>query len=272
MISLCRSLILILVCLPAAAAAAPLSVFVSIPPQRYLLQRIAGDHVDIGVMLTPGQSPETFDPSARQMQRLAGAGLYFLAGVPFEANWAKSLANAYTALRLVPCCGDLDPARMVDPHYWTSPANAMNMAESMYAGLAAADPANAGTYHVNLDRLLSDLKVLDAYIRERLKQRRTSVFITAHAAWGWFARQYGLQEEALERNGREIGPRGLTRLLDIARREQIHTVFVQQQYRTPVVTTLARQLDADLVSLDPLAGDYLGNMRSVADKMAKALQ
>jgi len=265
-------LLLILICLPAGAAAAPLSVFVSIPPQHYLLQRIAGDAVHISVMLEPGQSPETFDPSAQQMQALAGARLYFLAGVPFETGRVKTLARAYPDLRLVPCCGNLDPAHMVDPHYWTSPVNAMNMAETMYDALAAADPANAGTYHFNLDGLLSDLKSLDAYIRGRLQQRRTSVFITAHAAWGWFAQRYGLQEEALERNGREIGPRGMARLLEIARREQLHTVFVQDQFRTPVVTRLARQLDARLVRLDPLASDYIANMRGVADKMAEALQ
>jgi zinc transport system substrate-binding protein len=255
-----------------AAAQAPLSAFVSVPPQKFLLQRVGGGHVRVSVMLTPGQAPETFDPSARQIQRLAGAKVYFLAGVPFETAWVDTMEQAYPELRIVHCCGDLAPEQMVDPHYWTSPENAIHMAQTMYETLAGMDPDREGVYKSNLDRLTADLKQLDAYIRTKLLQRRTDVFITAHAAWGWFAQSYGLEEVALEKNGREIGPRGLAQIMEIARRERIHTVFVQDQFKTPVVGTLAKRLNARLVTLDPLAEDYIGNMRSVADKLAKAQQ
>jgi len=266
---------LLLLCLlgaGSASAQAPLSAFVSVPPQKYLLQRIGGGHVKVSVMLSPGQAPETFDPSARQIQRLAGAKVYFLAGVPFETAWADTMEQAYPELRIVPCCGDLTPGQMVDPHYWTSPENAIRMAQTMYETLAGLEPEREGEYKFNLDRLTADLKQLDAYIRTKLLQRRTDVFITAHAAWGWFAQSYGLEEVAMEKNGREIGPRGLAQIVEIARRERIHTLFVQNQFKTPVAGTLAKRLNARLVTLDPLAEDYIGNMRSVADKLAKALQ
>ena len=269
------SILLLCMLATSAAARAPVPVFVSIPPQAYLLRRIGGDHIRVTVMLAPGQAPETFDPTPHQIRELAGARLYFLAGVPFETAWKDVLKKANPDLEVVPCCGygdDFGPADSPDPHYWTSPENAMHMAQTMCEHLLLADPPGRDYYQANLDGLLFDLKKLDDYIRNKLLRRRTNVFITAHAAWGWLAQAYGLEEMALEKNGREIGPRGLAALLQVARREDIHTVFVQAQFHTPAAEALARQINAKLVDLDPLAGDYIGNMTVVADRIAEALQ
>jgi zinc transport system substrate-binding protein len=258
-----------------AADRAPVDVFVSLPPQAYLLKCVGGDRVRVTVMLAPGQAPETFDPTPHQVRELAGARLYFLAGVPFETAWKEVLKKANPELEVVPCCGqdnEYGPVAGPDPHYWTSPVNAMHMAQTMFDYLVQADSQGRADYQANLDRLLADLRELDAYIRHKFQHRRTDVFITAHAAWGWLAQTYGLKEMALEKNGREIGPRGLATLLQVARREDIHTVFVQKQFRTPVAESLARQLDAELVNLDPLAEDYIENMTRVADRIAEALQ
>lgn len=270
-----RTLAFLLLCLPVSiSGAATIDAFVSVPPQRYLLQRVGGERVRVQVLLVPGQAPETFDPSARQMEQLAAAKLYFLAGVPFEHNWVGAMNKANPDLIVVPCCGVAagDTAPGPDPHYWTSPANAMAMAQAMYTHLVAVDPARRAVYQANLDSLQADVQALDGYIRQRLAKRRINVFITAHASWGWFARDYGLTELAMEKGGREVGPRGLAELLARARREKIHTLFVQDQYRTPVVRTLAQQLDAELAGLDPLAEDYLDNLRRTADRIAGALQ
>lgn len=269
-----RVLCFLLLCLPVAAGAQTLHAFVSVPPQKYLLQRVGGEYVRVRVMLAPGQAPETFDPSARQMEQLAGSRLYFLAGVPFERNWVAALARTGTGLEVVPCCGVAAgaPAPGPDPHYWNSPANAMDLARTMYERLARAEPERSAEFRANLDGLLADLGDLDAWIRQRLAQRRIDVFITAHASWGWFARDYGLTELAMEKGGREIGARGLAALLARARRENIHTLFVQEQYRTPVVANLAQQMDAEMVALDPLAEDYIANLRRTADRIARALE
>jgi len=267
----------LLLCLLATSAVAqvPVSVFVSVPPQAYLLRRIGGEHIKVSVMLAPGQAPETFDPTPRQVRELAGARLYFLAGVPFEGAWKETLKKANPDLEVVPCCSgddDAGPLDSPDPHYWTSPVNAMHLARTMYEHLVQVDPQGQAVYRANLENLLGDLQELDNYIRNKLLQRRTDVFITAHAAWGWLAQTYGLEEMSLEKNGREIGPRGLAALLQVARREKIHTVFVQAQFHTPVVDALARQINAKLVNLDPLAGDYIANMTTVADRIAEAVQ
>jgi zinc transport system substrate-binding protein len=255
-----------------AAGAAPLQVFVSVPPQRYLVERIGGEHVSVDVLLTPGQTPETFDPSLRQLQRLAAAQLYFLAGVPFESARLKSLPDSHPQLRIIPCCKEIAPAPGLDPHVWTSPARAGQLAGVILQALSEADPQRRGEYAANHARLAADLAALDDYARRRFVERRTGVFITEHAAWGYLARDYGLREVSLERNGREIGPRGLAELMTLARREGIRTLFVQPQQRSPLAQTLAERLSARIRELDPLAEDYLDNMHRVIDRIAEALQ
>jgi len=225
-------------------------------------------------MLSAGQAPETFDPSMRQLETLAPVRLYFLIGVPFESAWRETLRYVYPDMKFVSCCDERSRAgeRELDPHVWTSPRKARDLARRILRALVQADPDRRREYTANHARLDDVLAGLDDYARQRFSGRRTDVFITAHSAWGHLANDYGLRELSLERNGREIGARGLVQLVATARREGIHTLFVQPQHRSPVVQTLAHEIDADMVVLDPLAGDYAANMKTVIDRIAEALQ
>lgn len=268
--------LLLLLCPLAGPAAepAPLQVLVSIPPQRYLVERIGGEHVRVRVMLAAGQAPETFDPSMRKLETLEQVRLYFLIGVPFETVWRQTLRDIYPGMAIVPCCAELlaPDEQGLDPHVWTSPRKAREIADLIMRVLIEVDPLRRHEYAANHARLDARLAALDDYARRSFSERRTDVFITAHSAWGHLAHDYGLREVSLESNGREIGPRGLAQLVTTARDEGIHTLFVQPNHRSPVVRTLAHEIDADVVALDPLAGDYPANMKKVIDSIAEALQ
>lgn len=267
------SLFCFLSALPATAET-PLRVFVSIPPQQYLVERIGGDFVEVRVLLATGQTPETFDPSMRQLKSLADSDVYFLIGVPFESSWKDTLERTYPGLRVIDCCEEIQQAdeRGLDPHIWTSPLKAAKLAGRIFRVLAEEDPDRRSEYAANHEQLLGELSRLNTRARQKFSIRRTDYFITAHASWGHMAREYGLKEVSMEKNGREIGPRGMTGLLQIARREGIRTIFVQPQYRSPVVRTLAGEIGADVKTLDPLVEDYISNMETVIERIAEALQ
>jgi len=267
--------VVILVVLPVSAEVKTrLQVFVSVPPQRWLVERIGGESVEVFVMLSAGQTPETFDPSLRQVKALADAQVYFLVGVPFESSLKDTLERNYPGLRVIDCCDAIlkEEERKLDPHVWTSPTRVAELAGLVFHVLREENPAGRAEYADSYERLLEDLSELDDRARRRLAGRRTDYFITAHASWGYMARDYGLKEVSIERNGREIGPKGMIRLLDIARREALDTVFVQPQFRSTVVRTLAEAIGADIQILDPLAEDYLANMNLVIERLAGALR
>lgn len=268
-----RYLLLLLLCYSLTAHAGPsgrLDVFVSIPPQKFLVERIGGQRVHVNVMLQPGQSPETYDPDPKQLVLLSGAQIYFRIGVPFEHHWMDTMLAQNRSMQVVDCQGAMVSRH--DPHIWTDPANVKVMAGLIRDALVKRDPAGAVFYRDNYRLLAADLDRLDRRIGVLLARRRTDYFIVSHDAWSYYARHYGLKQLALESRGREVGPRGMSELVDIARREGIHTIFIQKQHPARMAYTLAHELGARVITIDPLAEDYISNLYHVSTLIAEALR
>jgi len=255
-------------------------VFVSIPPQKQFVEKIGGNFVHVEVLLPPGESPETFSPSPKMLVSLSRARLYFQIGVPFEKNLLGAIQSLNHDIKIVMCCDHIinlhqhlpDEDEHYDLHIWSSPVNIMKVAHDIKEALSLIDPAHAEDYTSNYLSYMTELTSLDTEIKQRLLDRRTNYFIVSHAAWGNFANQYGLQQIAMEKNNKESGPKSLLNIIRIARSENINTLFVQEQYKTPSVYSLARELSARIVELDPLAEDYLTNMARISASIADALR
>lgn len=261
----------------AASAAGALEVYVSIPPQKYLVEQIGGEHVKARALMAPGQVPETFSPTPRQLAALARADVYFRVNAPLEKNWLASIRAANEALRIVACCEGLPGGAGAgeqpgDFHLWTDPNHARRMAKRIEQTLAELDPARASIYAANFQRLQTTLEALDRFIRESLAPRRTSHFIVAHPAWGHYAKAYGLTQLAVESTSGHVGPGALGHLITMAKREGLRTVFAQEDMDPTIVQSLANEIDAELISLNPLAEDYVNNLKETTIKIAKALQ
>jgi zinc transport system substrate-binding protein len=256
---------------PLAPASPALQVFVSIPPQKFFVERIGGDRVEVSVMLEPGHVPETYEPPPRKIAALQSARLCLLMNVPFEKVWTGALPEQGAAFSVV----DTGPpggesAEHFDPHAWVAPEDAKRIARIVHEALRDADPVGAAAYSTAHDRLLGELNALEEDIRAMLDRPRTPYFIISHASLGRFAEAYGLEQIALEEGGKEAGPRRLAEIIRIARRENIGTVFVQRQYHSGAARTLARELSAEIVEIDPLAEDYLAGMRAIARAISDA--
>ena len=266
----------------AASASAPLGVFVSILPQKYFVQSVGGAQVAVSVMVGPGQSPETYAPTPRQMAALSGARLYFSIGVPFEDSWMKRVLAANPALRQVPMQRGVAPLPLVgpggalggtDPHVWTSPARVKIMAANIRDALIEADPAHRSEFESNYSAFLAELDVLDQQVREILAPARgRGPFMVFHPAWGYFAKDYGLRQIPIEAEGKEPGARSLARVIDLGRREGVKVIFVQTQFSRRTAQTVAAAIGARVVAVDPLAENYPQNLLRVARAFAAALK
>ena len=267
-----------------------INVFVSIAPQRDFVEQVGGDRVAVHVMVGPGQSPELFEPTPRQMARLAGAELYFSIGMPFEASWLPAVRRNNPDLKIVPCCADLaklagdghgghehaghghggDDSGM-DPHVWTDPNNVIAIAGQIAEALAAHDAAHARDYR-RAERAFSEkLRALDSLITARTATLKNRVLIVAHPSWGYFAERYGLSQRSIEQDGKEIQGRSLAELIEFARQRNIRAVFTQPQFNDRAARAIAAEIGATVYELDPLADGYIENMRVVTDKIARGL-
>lgn len=330
-------------------------IVVSVEPQRYFVEQIGHDLVDVSVMVRTGASPATYEPSPRQLTELSGAQAYFSIGVPFEAAWLPRIRSANSAMRIVHTDQGIKKSPMaahdhhaeeghhedghhekghyehgedahhdeghheeglhehgqaahheeahheeghyehgedahheedghggrgesehviLDPHIWTSPALAKTIARNTAEGLAAIAPEHAATFQANLKAFLKDIDSLDAEIRQTLKpvphDKRT--FLVFHPSWGYFARDFDLNQIPIEAEGKEPGPKALMRIIRQGRKLGADVVFVQPQFSDKSARVIASELNAKVIALDPLAEDWAENLLHAASIFKEALR
>jgi zinc transport system substrate-binding protein len=167
---------------------------------------------------------------------------------------------------------DRKPQGLLDPHVWTSPFLVKQQAATVRDALIALAPDQRARFERGYTRFAADLDALDAAIRRALAGKTERRFMVFHPAWGYFASTYGLRQIPIEVEGKEPGPQALARIIDAARRDQVRIVFVQSQFSRTAAVAVARAIGGEVVQIDPLAEDFLGNTRTVAQALAKAMR
>lgn len=298
---------IILLTLPGIGfAGQKLSVFVSIAPQKYFVQKIGKQYVSVQVMVQAGANPATFEPKPRQMADLSKTQVYFAIGVPFEDIWLERIAAANASMRVVrtdqgitrmPMAvhhhhdeaehhpgssehhghGDDPPqagpnSRGLDPHIWLSPPLVKIQIRSILSSLKAVDPVHQDAYESNYRRFVAEIDRLDERLRQTFADRQGLRFITFHPAWGYFAHAYGIEQVPIEIEGKAPKPAQLQQLIRHARKADIKVVFVQPQFSIKSAHLVATEIGGQVAFADPLAEDWAANLEAVADKFKAALK
>jgi zinc transport system substrate-binding protein len=269
------------------------AVFVSIPPQKYFLQQIGAQRVDVQVMVQTGASPATYEPKPRQMAAISGAHIYFAIGVPFEKTWLKKIAAANPDLQVVHTDHGIPKIPMatnqvksdhhsekdhhdhhgqLDPHIWLSPKLVMTQARTILKALIEIDPEHRAVYEANTKRFVSKLADLDADLKKKFADKQGLQFMVFHPSWGYFARSYGLQQVPVEIEGKNPKPAQLKTLIEHAKKKKINIIFVQPQFSSRSAERVAKEIGGQVIFADPLASDWSRNLREVAAKFKTALR
>ena len=256
--------------------AEPNLVFVSIAPQKFFVERIGGNEVRVEVMLNPGESPATFNPNPKKISHLASAKLYFSIGVPFEKVWIPRIKNRQPKLKIIPLNKYTTPSidrhqDEVDPHIWLSPPLAKIMVDQIESALSRQRPEKSAFFKKNYHALIRDIDKLDQEIRQVLAKRKKHTFMVFHPAWTHFAETYGLKQISIEHHGKEPGPRALQEIIKAGKKQNIKIIFVQKQFGLPVAKKIAKMIDATVQEMDPLAENYIDNMRNTAQAISGAI-
>lgn len=253
------------------------TLYVSILPIRSLVKEIVDEDFRIEVLVPPGASPETFEPTPRQFIGLNEAQLVFNVGLlEFETalldkieDRTKIVDLSRGIVRIEGSCAHAgrngsDHAHGVDPHVWTSPRALQRMAENAYEAIHARWPDSA-KYTANHARLQEELRQLDLRTAEKIARSGIRYFIIYHPALTYYARDYGLRQEAVEADGKEPSAKRLTALIRQARKDDIGRILYQSQFPVSVVETIARDIGAECAEIDPLREDAIANIDSITD-------
>jgi len=292
-----------------------LQVFVSILPQKYFVERITGDKIDVKVLVKPGESPATYNPTPQQMKGLTEAQIYFRIGVPFEQAWLSKIQNNNQELKIIDTRQNIelmemdnfaeisqeylkqnegkflktevDPhyyehnkfdfkydstAVVMDPHIWLSPELVKIQTETIYRALIELDSENAPFYQSNLAHFHHDLDKLSVEIETALASIKNRRFLVFHPSWGYFARQFNLKQIPIEIHGKTPGMKMITDIILFSKLENLEVIFVQEQFSTHEAEAIAEVLNARVIKIDPLAENYLNNMRNIAHTFKEQLE
>lgn len=271
-------------------------VVTSIEPLSFFVKKVGGQHVDVKVMVPPGANPHTYEPTPSQMVTLGEAGLFVKAGsgIEFELDWMKKFRDLNPRMVICNASEGFVPLSMpshdsshdhghshghshghgghADPHFWLSPKNGVLAAANVEKVLASIDPSNAAEYRKNRKALESALETLSAEISETLADMKNRAFMVFHPAWGYFADEFDLRQIAIERDGKERTPQSLSEVIREAKKRGIRVVFVSPAFSALQAETIAREIGGVTAVADPLSGDYIENLRSVANAFAESMQ
>ena len=249
-------------------------LYVSILPLRSLVQGIVGDDFDIEVLVPPGASPETFEPTPRQFVGLNKARMVFNVGlIDFETmllakveDQAK-VVDLSRGIELITGTGSHGShghthTHGIDPHVWTSPRALQKMAENAYEAIREAYPDSV-KYETNYRLLQQELKALDERTAARIAASDVEYFIIYHPALTYYARDYGLRQIAIEADGKEPSAKQLTQLIRQAREDGVRRILYQSQFPASAVEVIARDIDAEYAEVDPLREDVIANIEEI---------
>ncbi len=255
-------------------AAEQIRVTVTILPQAYFVERLAGPRAKVNVLIPKGASPETYEPTPQQLVALSESRLYIKVGapgLPFEEEHLKTAAGRNPKMRIINMTEGM-AYREGDPHVWTSLVAARLAARHIAAALTVCAPASGEEFQKNLRGLLADIDSLDGEIRRAIGRMQGAAFMVYHPAWGYFAAEYGLVQLAVEEEGKPVNAAHIRRMVDLARAKGIRSLIVQKGFDAKSARAIAREIGGEVVEADPLERDWLRGMKRFAALLTTAVR
>lgn len=247
------------------------TVTVTISPYKYFVDQIAKGKVDVNVMVSNGNNPETYEPYAQQMMELSKSALYLKVGsIGFEQTWMKKLQDNAPDMKVIDTSVGIKPAKTpggnIDPHVWMSCSNARIIASNILKALCELEPKNKAFFEKNYQSLLSIIDKRDSTIKESFKKDPDLVrkFVIYHPILTYFARDYQLEQLAIEEEGREPSASQLKSLIERARKEKIKFCLIQAEFANRNTTTFIKESYTKPMNINPLQGDWNRAMQEAA--------
>lgn len=260
-------------------------IFVSIMPLKYFADKIVGNTYKVEVTVPPGAGPETYSPTPKQMILLGQANAYFSVGfLGFEQSWLDNFRSTNPQLQLFPTSKGIDLIRGeenheghehfqgVDPHIWSSPKEAGQIAKNICAGMVQIDPENGQLFRKNLDLLLKEIDKVDSTVAILVAKAPAKKFIIFHPALAYFARDYGLEQLSIEFEGKVPSPKHLQTIIDAAKTGNIKYVLIQKEFDKENAEIISKETGCKIIQIDPLDYNWPDQMIAIAGKLSNTVQ
>jgi zinc transport system substrate-binding protein len=262
------------------------TISVSILPQKYFVDQIAGELLQVNVLVPPGTSYHNYEVLPSQMKDLAKSKIWLQTGLlTFEEVWKEKLAEINKALLIVNCSEGIAPiagseceeeghdhghdhTEAYDPHIWLAPAEVKIMAQNTLKTLITSFPEKTTAFEANYARFISKIDSLSVQFEQKLAPLKNRNILIFHPALGYYARQFNLKQIPLELDGKEPSPKHMKDIVDLARKENIKVIFIQKEFDSENALQMSREIGGEVVVIDPLDYNWEKQMHDITDKIA----
>ncbi len=253
-------------------------ITVSILPQKTFIEKIAGDDFTVNLLLPPGASPASFTLLPSQLKDTAMSEIWMRIGyVGFEFSWQDKIRQANTAMKVIDLSENLDlistdnlstdssgkSAAGINPHIWLSPATVKQIALRIASELSVLKPDRKEVYEANCAKFIEEINSLDTEIKTMLDGWRGSTIIVFHPVLTYYARDYGLVQEALEPGGKEPTPQRMAEVINIAKDKNIRVMYIQSELDVEQASVFAEEVNGKIVEFNPLNPEWADNLREI---------
>jgi len=259
-------------------------VSVSILPQKYFVEQIAGNLVQVNVLVPPGSSPHNYEVLPSQMKDLSKSKAWLQIGLltledALKAKLAdinKNLAIINSSEGIIPIAGiEHEEAGHVhsaneafDPHIWLAPAEVKIMAKNTLNALKVGFPQHSNAFDSNYTRFIARIDSVSTAIEQKLAPMKNRNILIFHPALAYYARQFNLSQIALEFDGKEPSPKHMKEIVDLAHEQNIHVIFIQKEFDPAFAQQLSREIEGKVVIIDPLDYNWEKQMLDITEKIA----
>lgn len=260
-----------------------LNVVVTILPQKYFVEKIGGNLLNVDVMVEKGSDPHTYEPKPSKMIALSKADIYFTIGLPLEKKWIDKMRGTNKTLKVVPMDRGIEKiisennldyhkenSLHEDPHTWLSPALVRIMAENIRDALIEEDSIHHISYQKNFLNFIKEINMVDTKIADIFlnSKHNKHIFMVYHPSFSYFAKSYGLRQIAIEVEGKEPSSKELISIINMAKENVIKIIFVEPQFDKKSARSIAQSIKAKLKEVDPLSYHWGENLISFATSIA----
>ncbi len=266
------------------------NIIVSILPQKAFVQAVGGKNITVKELISPGGNPTTYELKPSDLINVEKANVYFTIGhLPFEKANIDKFTNLNPNMKIINTTSTSDLLyfeqnkkeqnykkekknnNKIDPHIWLAPMQVKKQIDIIEKTLSKIDSDNSEKYVKNAKSFKKKLDKLHVELKSKFKKLKTNKLMVFHPAWGYFAKEYGLEQIAIEQHGKEPTTEQLQKLIKKAKKEKIKVIFVQSQFNKKIAKSIADEIGAIVVSIDPLSKDYINNLKNVTTTITKHL-
>jgi len=268
------------------------TVSVSIIPEKYFVDIISDNMLNVNVMIPPGAGHSTYEPLPSQMKDLNKSKIYFKIGhLDFEFTWIERFKNSNKSMKIVDlsenfdlsvvaatsCCNHAHETEhnankhAVDPHLWLNPIMVKSMIEKIAEEIAVLLPSERDSILIRKNSFIDEIDLLNRHITEKLERFKGNKFLIFHPALTWFAYQYGLEQIAVEIDGKEPSPSEIRKIIQTVKDENIKAILIQNEFPFERAIPISKETGIDIIQINPLAYNWVENMYEITSILEKAM-